>query len=130
VEPVEEKAMRLTPLARMASRTLKVATVFCSRSFAGCSVPKLDVGVGGEMKHEVAARHGGGQRGQVEVVAAHEREAGIFPRAGEEAFLAGGEIIPADDGDAVRQQAVDEVEPMKPAAPVMKVFCMNSVKND
>jgi len=38
--PVEEKPMRETPAARMASSTLNVAMVFCSRSFRGCSVPK------------------------------------------------------------------------------------------
>ena len=32
--------MRLQPLARIASSTLNVAMVFCSRSRSGCSVPK------------------------------------------------------------------------------------------
>ena len=40
MEPVEEKAIFWTPLARMASSTLKVAIVFCSRSLRGCSRPK------------------------------------------------------------------------------------------
>ena len=71
----------------------------------------LDVSVGGEMKDEVGARHRRGQRGQVKVVAAHQPECWVGQRRSEETFLAGGEIIPARDGDAVRQQAIDQGGP-------------------
>ena len=39
IEPVEEKAMRLTPAERIASSTAKVAIVFSSRSTLGWSNP-------------------------------------------------------------------------------------------
>ena len=39
-EPVEENAIRRTPCCRIVSSTLCVAMVFCSRSLAGCAVPK------------------------------------------------------------------------------------------
>ena len=67
------------------------------------------VRVGGEVKDKVAALHRGGQRGQVEIVAADEAEPRVGRRGRQEPLLAGGEIIPADHGQAVREQAVGQV---------------------
>ena len=72
---------------------------------------ETDIGVGGEVKHKIATLHRGGERGEVEVVAADEFKAGIFLRTLEEFFLAGRKIIPAGDGDAVREEAIDEAGP-------------------
>ncbi|MEJ1974394.1 MAG: hypothetical protein WDM96_18650 [Lacunisphaera sp.] len=68
----------------------------------------LDVGVGGEVKHEAGAFHRRGQGRQIEVVAADELETRLFHRAVEEAELTGAEVVPACDCDAIRQQAIDE----------------------
>ena len=75
--------------------------------------PEAHVGVGGEVKDELAARHGGGQGGQVEVVAPHEAVVRVFERALDEGRLAGGEVVPADDlvalaEQTIRQRAADE----------------------
>lgn len=86
----------------------------------------LDVGVGGEMEHEVRAPHGGGEGGEVEVVAADEFEFRMLNRAVEEADLAGGEVVPAGDLMPSSRSRSTRVEPMKPAAPVMKTWCMLS----
>ena len=69
----------------------------------------LDVGVGGQVEDEVGALHRGGQRGQVEVVAADELEPRVRQSAVEEAELPGGKVVPAGDRDAVREEAVNEV---------------------
>ena len=66
------------------------------------------VGVGGEMENEIAAGHRAFERGEIEVVALDEFEARIFQRFDDERPLAGREIIPADDGLAVRKQAINE----------------------
>ncbi len=67
------------------------------------------VGIGGEMKNRVAPGHCRSQRGQVEIVAFDELEIFVLKRAVEKFSLAGGKIVPADDGFALRQQAVHEV---------------------
>ncbi len=78
------------------------------------------------MEDEVAAGHRRREGGEVEVVAAHEPEAGLARSAlSKESLLAGGEIIPADNGDAVRQEAVDEGGANEaPAAPVTNACCI------
>jgi len=75
--------------------------------FPGMLPAVLDVGVGGEVEDEVDAFHRGGERGQVEVVAADQFEFRILQGAVEETDLPGGEIVPAGDLDAVREEAVD-----------------------
>ena len=67
------------------------------------------IGIGGEMKNGVATGHRFGQRGQIQIVAFDEFEIFIFQRAIEKFSLAGRKIIPADDGFAVGEQAVNEV---------------------
>ena len=42
------------------------------------------------------------------IVPANELERGIFRRRLEELLHAGGEIVPPDDADPVRQEAVDQ----------------------
>ena len=50
--------MRRTPLERMASSTLKVAMVFCSRSRrAGCWVPKRTSAFAARWKNKIGAAH-------------------------------------------------------------------------
>ena len=66
------------------------------------------VSVGGEMEHEIAAGHRLRQRGQIEIVAFDEFEAGVLERAFDERALASREIIPADDAPALREQAIHE----------------------
>jgi len=68
-----------------------------------------DVGVGREVENEVGALHRRREVRQVEVVAAYESEVRMALRAFEETRLAGGEVVPAGDPHAVREQAVDEV---------------------
>jgi hypothetical protein len=77
--------------------------------FAGMLPAVFDVGVGGEMEDEVGAFHGGGERRQVEIIAADEAKLRMLFGAVEKAFLAGGEIIPAGDGGAVREKTVGEI---------------------
>ena len=65
--------------------------------------PEAHVGIRGEMEDGVAPFHRGGERVEVEIVAEHELEVRMVARAFEEAFLAGGEIVPADDRLAVSE---------------------------
>jgi hypothetical protein len=60
------------------------------------------------MKNRVAALHRGGQRVEVEIVAAYHFEFGILLRAFNESFLAGGKIIPAHNLFALREQDIGE----------------------
>jgi hypothetical protein len=77
------------------------------------------------MKDGVAAFHGLGQRGQVEIVATDEFEIGILFRQREELRLAGGEVVPADDFAARGRSRSTRLLPMKPAAPVKKTLSIN-----
>ena len=76
---------------------------------AGVLPAVFDVGVGGEVEDKVGAPHGGGQGGQVEIVAADEAKLRVLFGAVEEAFLAGGEVIPASDSGAVSEKTVGEI---------------------
>src|ERR1035437_4976879 len=75
---------------------------------------KAGVGIRGEMKNGVATGHRLGERRQIEVVAFDELEVGIFQRAFQKFFLAGGKIIPADNLPAVGEQTVNEVAADEP----------------
>ncbi len=124
--PVELKAMRLTPLARMASRTLKVAMVFCCKSLLGCSRPKRTSALAAQMENHVAARHRLGERRQIKVVAFDKFEAGIFQRIFHKSLLAGGEIVPANDGFSIGEQAVNQTAADKTRRTGDKNFFHNS----
>ena len=102
--------MRRTPFARIASSTLKVAIVFCSRSRLRMLRAEPDVGVGREVEDEVAARHRRGQRLAVQRVAL--RRSGTGPTA----VPARGtrpspvrQVVVAHDVMASGQQPVDEI---------------------
>ena len=45
------------------------------------------------MKDKIAAGHGLGQRGEIEIIAANEREIRVLAGGHQELFLAGGKII-------------------------------------
>jgi hypothetical protein len=60
------------------------------------------------MKNGVAADHGFGERGEIEVIAFDELELWVFEGAFEEFSLAGGEIVETDDGFAIGKQAVSQ----------------------
>ncbi len=70
---------------------------------------EADVGVGGEMKNDVAAGHRRGQRRHVEDIAFHQFEFGMLERAREKFAQAGAEIIEAGDGKTRREQAIGKI---------------------
>ena len=72
------------PLARIASSTLNVAMVFCSRSLARMLGAEAHVGVGREMEDELAAAHRRGQALEIERVAFDQREAVAIAAASSE----------------------------------------------
>lgn len=76
---------------------------------AGVLPAVFDVGVGREVEDEVGALHSGGEGGQVEVVTADEAKLRVLFGAVEEAFLSGGEVIPASDSGAVSEETVGEI---------------------
>src|ERR1017187_3758681 len=124
MDPVEEKARHLTPFARAASSTLKVATVFCSRSLRGCSVPNLTSALAARWKTVSQPR----------IDAVSEDRSRLSPRTSEKReFLSAPSrnrscpveklshpttAIPSPSRRSAR------FEPMNPAAPVTKTFCM------
>ena len=102
--------MRFTPLARIASSTLKVAIVFCCRSFSGMFPAVANVSVGGEMEDKVArpssrrsAQAGRDCRREPDEISS------ACPGAIEKPKLAGRKVVPAGDRHAVRQQTIDQV---------------------
>ena len=66
------------------------------------------VGVGGEVEDEIAAGHGLGQRRQIEIVALDQAILWVGERPCDKGPLARGEIVPADDGFPVGEEAVNE----------------------
>ena len=68
--------MRRTPLRRIASSTLKVAIVFCSRSRRGCSVPKRTSALAARWKTKSRPRIASVSAARVEQVALDQAEAG------------------------------------------------------
>ena len=60
------------------------------------------------MEHDVDAAHRGGQRGEVERIAAGQRELRPAGRVLEEPHLTGREIVERDDGMAVGEKAIDQ----------------------
>ncbi len=68
-----------------------------------------DIGIGGEVEDHVGPGHGGGEGGEVEVIAFDKFKEGRGEGTGEEAALAGGEVVPTGDAHAVGQEAVDEI---------------------
>ena len=101
--------MLLMPLARMASSTLKVAMVFCSRSLRGCSRPKRTSALAARWNTMSQPAIAGSQCGQIEHVAFDQLEMRMPQCLGDEFALAGGKIVVADNGKSGRKQPVDEV---------------------
>ena len=66
------------------------------------------------MKNSVTANHRFGERGQIKIVAFDKLEVRMLECAIQKFTLAGGKIIPADDGLAVCQQAINQVAADKP----------------
>ena len=89
---------------------------------AGVLQAEAHVGVCGEVKYELAPRHRGGQRGQVEIIPAHEPETGSRVRAVEKRELARGKIIPADDLVAFTQKPVRQTAADKPGRAGNEIF--------
>ena len=101
--------MSRTPLARMASSTLKVAMVFCSEILAGVLQAEADIGIGRQMEDDVAAARRGRQPRKIEKVSFDEGEIRIRARRGKEFRHAGRKIVIADNAHARRQQAVHQI---------------------
>ena len=69
---------------------------------------EADIGIGGEMKHHVAARNRRSQRAGVEQVGLDKLEAGRLQCPFEEAALAGGKIVVADNTVASSKEPIDQ----------------------
>ena len=108
-EPVEENAIRVTPLARIASSTFEVAIVFCSQVVLRMLEPVTYVRVGLEVKHPVTALKRGLERRAVEHVALDQRRTGSTQRLREELAASGAEVINDHHLHALCEQAVGEV---------------------
>ena len=88
--------MRCTPLARIASSTLKVAMVFCSQVPSRVVGAEAHVGVGREVEDEVVAGHGACvRRGRSSRSPSTSAEPRCFGARLEELALAGGEVVVA-----------------------------------
>ena len=70
---------------------------------------KTDIGIGGQMKNEIAPGHRAGQRRQIKAIAFNQFEFRIGQRRLEKFLLAGGKIVPADNVFAVGEQPVHEI---------------------
>ena len=102
--------MRRTPRARMASSTLAVAMVFCSRSLRGCCGAEADIGIGGQMEYEFGALHGAAERPRDRAGRrAPGESAGERQRGSRNSGLARGEIVEAGDLMTVGEQTVHQV---------------------
>ena len=107
--PVDEKAMRRAPAARMASSTFQVTMVFCSRSRRGWSGPKRTSALAARWKTKSAARHGVRDGVQFQQVALDQAEARIGLRTLQKTQESGGQIVEAGDVVAGCQQAVHQI---------------------
>ena len=70
---------------------------------------ETNVGIGGEVKDEIGARHGARQRLFVEQIALHEPEVGVCGRSLEKAHPAGRQIVVSDDGVAIGEETIGQV---------------------
>ena len=71
--------------------------------------PEADVGIGGEMKDHVAARHSCPQFLEVQHVAFDQRERGVVLCAGKELHHTGREIVVADNPISGGQQPINQM---------------------
>src|SRR5436190_12118894 len=64
---------------------------------AGMIQAETHIGIGRQVNDGVAAVHGGGQRREIEIIAANQLEPGILARSFQNRFMARRELIPADN---------------------------------
>ena len=105
--------MVLILLARIASRTLNVAMVFCSRSRPGMLEAKPNVGIGGEMEHQISTRHGFGQPRRIQEIALDQSETLVRRSLLDKSPRPCREIIIANDNIAAADKTVNEIAPNK-----------------
>ena len=89
--------MRRTPLARIASSTLNVAMVFCSRSLRGWSVPKRTSALAARWKTKSQPAIARVSASVSSSVALDEAESRAFGAPARGTRLAGREVVEADD---------------------------------
>jgi len=122
-EPVELNAMVLNAVARIASSSVKGGDSVLLKILPGMVQAEANVGIGSEVEDRITALHRGGERVEVEIIAANELEVRVLARAFHESFLAGERLSqPATRLPAARSRSA-RLLPIKPAAPVMKMVC-------
>ena len=97
--------------ARMASSTLKVAIVFCSRSLRGCSMPNRTSALAARWNTTSAPRIASVSAARSSVSPRASVNVGRGKRALEKALLTSREVVEGDDGVAVGKETIDESTP-------------------